>query len=83
MIGLGLRRALGAAALIFLPMTAFAAPIVITDQMDSSATYMRGDYAGYSSSNFRQPCGWRTSLGRRTFQPLPSLRHVSNHSRPR
>jgi hypothetical protein len=31
---------------------AFATPIVITDQMDSAATYRGGDYGGYASANF-------------------------------
>lgn len=38
--------------LVLISAAASAAPIVITDEMDTAATYMRGDYSAYASANF-------------------------------
>ncbi len=37
---------------LFAAQAAIAAPVIIADTTDSSATYVGGDYGGYSSANF-------------------------------
>jgi hypothetical protein len=69
MMALPLRRFFAASALVLLPTAAFAAPVVIVDQMDSSATYMRGDYGGYSSSNFANRSAAGRHWGDELFSP--------------
>ena len=66
-----LRRWIAALAVVLIPLSAHAAPIVISDEMDSSATYMRGDYAGYSSANFAN----RAAAGRHWGDELYSPGH--------
>ena len=40
------------AVIVLVAHAAQASPIIISDNMDVAATYMSGDYAGYSSANF-------------------------------
>jgi hypothetical protein len=65
----GLVSRLLAFALVLTPALAWAAPVVIADQMDSSATYMRGGYGGYSSSNFINRVAAGRHWGDELFSP--------------
>jgi hypothetical protein len=71
MMTLVLWRLLAGIALALSPAIAVAGPVVIADRMDSAATYMRGDYRGYSSSNF----GNRLAGGRHWGDELSSAGH--------
>ncbi|MGE4063525.1 MAG: hypothetical protein AB7E79_09170 [Rhodospirillaceae bacterium] len=64
-----LRRMFAGFSLVLLPMTASAGPVVITDTMDSSATYRRGDYGGYASSNFVNRAAGGRHWGDELFSP--------------
>jgi len=71
---LSLRRLLAVSALTLIlvglrPHVSLAAPIVIVDQMDSSATYVGGDYGGYASSNFANRTAGGRHWGDELFSP--------------